>query len=561
MDGAHVFVPAGKLDIPPKEGSPPSHGPSPAEHLASCGVAVHEYDEAYAAVEQASERCAASALKLWMDPNVANWDLLKAAQRGASKGAAAGDKEAAKWDGVGAPPCVMLESGPVPLMKAIKNDTELEGFANCHVRDGAALCRTFSRIFELVGKARGAPADGAKGGGDAGDGAPRVTEFHVAQEALRQRRADPSFFFPSFATIAGSGPKGAVIHYDPEEETALDVKLGRQLLVDSGGQYADGTTDVTRTMVVPRDPKAGAEADLGLFQRRCNTRVFQGFVAIANAVFPEGTRGEQIDVLARMFLWRDGLEFNHGTGHGVGAFLNVHEGPHGISPRGRPGGYTGGLKAGMTVTDEPGYYQVGTSVPGDEEAQAEDTAAAEGGGGGQVAMSGAGGEGKEGSTRKLCGEGFGYRVENVLSVVEAGRGLVPHRFGGRKVLRFRHLTWVPIQAGLFDLELLSSAERRFLDTYNAECRRLLQPLLSAEKDKSGTQAKGPLGVALGPSAEDDARGLAWMLDMTRPVGGWNPADDGERSPSLVDSPFYDGQGVLAPGGSSGAAAGSKRSRT
>jgi len=321
---------------------------------------------------------------------------------------------------------VLLEAGPIPLMKAIKNEAELRGFAQCHVRDGAALCRTFSWVFEQLSMGEGK--------------APRITEYSVAQQALGQRSADPSFLYPSFPTIAGSGPNGAVIHYDPEEETALEVKLGRQLLVDSGGQYADGTTDVTRTMVVPRDPEAGAGADLSPFQKRANTRVFQGFVALADAVFPEGTRGEQLDALARMPLWKDGLNYNHGTGHGVGAFLNVHEGPHGVAPRGRPGGYGGGIVAGMTVTDEPGYYQEGTTVPGDE---SEDGSADSASGAGQAAMSGVGGP-TEGGGATLCGEGFGYRVENVLAIEVADRSVAPHRFGGTRRLRFRHMTWVPI---------------------------------------------------------------------------------------------------------------------
>lgn len=158
-DGAYVFLPPGKLDIPAKSDGPPSKGPSPREHMAACGVQVHEYEQVYGVVESIARWCtAASPSKLWIDPNVANWDVLKAAQRGAPT-----------EGGVDTPGVVHLQAGPIPLMKAVKNEAELKGFADCHIRDGAALCRTFAKVFADVGKARG----GA-------EGAPRVTEYHVA---------------------------------------------------------------------------------------------------------------------------------------------------------------------------------------------------------------------------------------------------------------------------------------------------------------------------------------------------------------------------------------------
>jgi Xaa-Pro aminopeptidase len=290
----------------------------------------------------------------------------------------------------------------IALPKALKNGAELDGMRACHVRDGAALMRFFAWLdVELE---RGAT----------------VTECSAA-DRLAEMRAEQSpehFVSLSFDTISGSGPNGAVIHYKPEVDTCAQVTRDAMFLVDSGGQYIDGTTDITRTV------HFGTATD---HERHCFTRVLQGHIALDRAVFPAGTNGYQLDLLARAPLWRSGLDYRHGTGHGVGAFLNVHEGPHGISFR--QSNLSVALQPGMTVTNEPGYYEDG---------------------------------------------GFGIRIEDVMLVAEAD---TPHRFGGTQFLRFENITWAPIQTSLVDADLMSPEELQWLNDYNNASIERLSPLL------------------------------------------------------------------------------------
>ena len=218
----------------------------------------------------------------------------------------------------------VCKASPVEAAKAVKNEVEIAGFRQCHIRDGAALVRYFAWL-EAQLKAN------PKAVLDEVDGADRLEQF---------RAEGANFRGLSFDTISGSGPNGAIIHYKPEKPSAARITAECVYLCDSGAQYLDGTTDVTRTV------------HFGLptaWERECYTRVLKGNLCLKAAIFPAGTSGMQLDALARASLWQVGLDFRHGTGHGVGHFLNVHEGPQSISFR--PSSNEAKLVAGMTVTD------------------------------------------------------------------------------------------------------------------------------------------------------------------------------------------------------------------
>ncbi len=280
---------------------------------------------------------------------------------------------------------------PIALMKATKSAAELRGARAAHLRDGAAVAR-FLRYFA--------------------ENATRLTEISAAQALETFRRETKKLAEISFPTISAFGAHAASPHYRVTEKT--NVRIGRGIyLVDSGAQYVDGTTDITRSVAVGR-PSAQ--------MRDRFTRVLKGHIAIATAVFPEGTTGAQIDAFARRALWEAGLDFDHGTGHGVGAFLSVHEGPQRISKLG-----TTPLSAGMIVSNEPGYYKDGD---------------------------------------------YGIRIENLLVVeprVIAG--------GDRKMLGFETLTLAPIDLALVDARLMRSDEIAWLNAYHARVRALLAPKL------------------------------------------------------------------------------------
>jgi len=286
---------------------------------------------------------------------------------------------------------------PLPAMRAVKNAAEIDGARRAHVRDGVAMVR-FLRWFDAH------KADG-------------LTEIDVVRR-LEAFRADSGALREiSFDTIAGAGPNGAIIHYRVSEASNRRIEPGDLLLLDSGAQYDDGTTDITRTLAV------GPQSD----ERRDRyTRVLKGHIALSRAVFPPDTAGFQLDLLAREPLWQAGLDYAHGTGHGVGAFLGVHEGPHGIAKRGAPVP----LQAGMLVTNEPGYYR-----PGD----------------------------------------YGIRIENILVVREAK--------GMDGMLEFEPLTMTPIETALIERELLTAEEVDWLDRYHAQVRAALSPhLVGADAD-------------------------------------------------------------------------------
>lgn len=274
---------------------------------------------------------------------------------------------------------------PCLLPKACKNATELQGIRHAHVRDGVALAKLLYWLEQEVEKRV-------------------VTELEVAEQLLSFRARHDLFLEPSFNTIAGSGPNGAIVHYRADEESNRALEKGELFLLDSGGQYPDGTTDVTRTVAVSESSPE---------QRDRFTRVLKGHIALAMAKFPEGTSGSQLDGLARQFLWQADLDYDHGTGHGVGHFLNVHEGPQRISKRGGEAV----LKPGMVLSNEPGYYKAGA---------------------------------------------YGIRLENLVAVVETHQ-----ESGGRKWLCFDTLTCVPFDRRLVDANLLSRGEREWLNAYHA----------------------------------------------------------------------------------------------
>lgn len=272
---------------------------------------------------------------------------------------------------------------PVARLKAVKNDTEIAGARAAHRRDGVALARFLAFID------REAPS-GA------------LTEIDAVEALETFRRETGALRDVSFPTIAGAGPNGAIVHYRVSRKSNRRIRPGDLLLIDSGGQYQDGTTDVTRTIAIGT-PTAE--------MRDRFTRVLRGHIAIARAVFPEGTSGAQIDTLARQFLWQAGIDFEHGTGHGVGSYLSVHEGPARISKLG-----TTPLKRGMILSNEPGYYKAGD---------------------------------------------YGIRIENLELVTAAEIAGAEKPMNG-----FETLTLAPIDRRLIDPAAMTDDEIRWLDAYH-----------------------------------------------------------------------------------------------
>ena len=290
---------------------------------------------------------------------------------------------------------------PVVLPKAIKNPAEIAGHKAAQLRDGAALSR-FLHWLSI---------EAPKG---------ELTEMSAAERLHQFRRDTGELRDLSFDTISGAGPNGAVVHYRASEKTNRPIMQGSLYLVDSGGQYPDGTTDVTRTIAIGQ-PTAE--------MRDRFTRVLKGHIALARAVFPKGTRGGQLDVLARQFLWEAGVDYAHGTGHGVGSYLSVHEGPQRIATVSGAGDEP--LAPGMIVSNEPGYYKAGE---------------------------------------------FGIRIENLVLVE-------PREIAGaeREMYGFETLTLAPIDRALIDTSMLDAAERGWVDRYHATVLARLGPLMSMDE--------------------------------------------------------------------------------
>jgi Xaa-Pro aminopeptidase len=303
---------------------------------------------------------------------------------------------------------------PVVLPKAIKNPQEIAGTTAAHVRDGAAVTRFLHWIDTVA----------SQGGQDELTAAAQLEAFRAETGALKDL---------SFDTISGSGPNGAVVHYRVSEKTVRPIEQGTLYLVDSGGQYADGTTDITRTVPIG-EPSAEMKDRF--------TRVLKGHIALSRAIFPQGTRGSQLDTLARQYLWEVGLDYAHGTGHGVGSYLSVHEGPQRIAaPSGGQAGGDEPLRAGMILSNEPGYYKTGA---------------------------------------------YGIRIENLVLVE-------PREAEGaeKALLGFHTITLAPIDRRLVEVSMLTPTERAWFDAYHARVRREIGPLVPAE-------VKGWLETATAP---------------------------------------------------------------
>lgn len=281
---------------------------------------------------------------------------------------------------------------PVGDAKAVKNETELEGMRQCHIRDGAALSEYFAWLEDqLVSK-------------DA-----KLNEVEAADKLEAIRSKHEHFVGLSFDTISSTGPNAAVIHYKPKKGSCSVIDPKAIYLCDSGAQYLDGTTDTTRTL------HFGEPTEM---ERKAYTLVLKGNIALELARFPKGTSGFALDTLARQYLWAQGLDYRHGTGHGVGSFLNVHEGPIGIGTRMQFSEVP--LAVGNVVSNEPGYYEDGN---------------------------------------------FGIRIENVIMVKEVE---TPHKFGDKPYLGFEHVTMVPMCRKLIDPTLLTEPEKQWLNDYHGE---------------------------------------------------------------------------------------------
>lgn len=343
--------------------------PEVIEYLNAEGVAVDDYDNIIDALNSYD------GYTLLIDPATTNYTLSQL--RG-------------NFNLVSAP-------SPVPEMKAIKNEVECNGFRNAMQRDGVAMVKFLKWLEEAVPK-------GCE------------TELSVSAK-LRQLRAEqPLFKDESFDTIAGYEEHGAIVHYEPIPDTDVPLRPEGFLLLDSGAQYLDGTTDITRTI------QLGKVTDL---HRRVYTLVLKGHLSLQNLCFPRGAAGTQLDAVARVAMWREGMNFMHGTGHGVGSYLSVHEGPHQIRQEYRPAP----MLEGMTVTDEPGLYLAGK---------------------------------------------FGVRIENTLLTVP----YMTTEFG--KFLRFEPLTLCPIDTRPIVVDMLSTEELGLLNAYHKMVYERLSPMLDEE---------------------------------------------------------------------------------
>lgn len=343
--------------------------PEVIEYLNAEGVAIDDYDNIIDALNSYD------GYTLLIDPATTNYTLSQL--RG-------------NFNLVSAP-------SPVPEMKAIKNEVECNGFRNAMQRDGVAMVKFLKWLEEAVPK-------GCE------------TELSVSAK-LRQLRAEqPLFKDESFDTIAGYEEHGAIVHYEPTPDTDVPLRPEGFLLLDSGAQYLDGTTDITRTI------QLGNVTDL---HRRVYTLVLKGHLSLQNLCFPRGAAGTQLDAVARVAMWREGMNFMHGTGHGVGSYLSVHEGPHQIRQEYRPAP----MLEGMTVTDEPGLYLAGK---------------------------------------------FGVRIENTLLTVP----YMTTEFG--KFLRFEPLTLCPIDTRPIVVDMLSTEELGVLNAYHKMVYERLSPMLDEE---------------------------------------------------------------------------------
>ena len=302
-----------------------------------------------------------------------------------------------------------MAPSPVKYLKAVKNPVEIAGYHKAMKRDGIAMVRFLMWLKEAVRNGK-------------------ETEMSIDRKLYEFRSAQDLFKGISFDTIAGYQEHGAIVHYEATPETASTLKPEGLLLLDSGAQYLDGTTDITRTIVL------GPVTDE---QKKDYTLVLKGFIALSQAEFPQGTCGTQLDVLARQYMWKAGINYGHGTGHGVGHFLNVHEGPHQIRMNHMPAL----LQPGMTVTNEPGIYKAGR---------------------------------------------YGIRTENTMLIVESRKT----EFGD--FYKFEPLTLCPIDKEAICREMMTPEETEWLDSYHKKVYDTLSPLLDPQEQLWLEKACKPL---------------------------------------------------------------------
>lgn len=293
------------------------------------------------------------------------------------------------------------------MLKAVKNDVQIAGIRQAMIRDGVAMVKSLREIEETVAACK------------------PLSEIGVAEILTKNRSAQALYFDNSFDTIAGYGPHGAIVHYSATPESNSAIVTGNLLLIDSGAQYLDGTTDITRTISLGTP---------SVEQRRDFTLVMKGHIAVARAVYPAGTRGAQLDVLARMFLWREGKSYLHGTGHGVGHFLNVHEGPQSI----RLNDTMAPLTPGMITSNEPGVY---------------------------------------------LSDRYGIRCENLVLTVPD----MTTEFG--EFYKFETLTLCPFDLNLFDTAIMTPEEIGWLNEYHRTVKEKLMPALTEEADRKWLEEK------------------------------------------------------------------------
>ena len=369
MDSVTLYINSDKLT------------PVVREHLAANGVMTDEYENVKKGL------AGYDGYNILMDPDETCYTLYKAY----------GDR-----------PKVLAPS-PVPSMKIVKNETEIMGYRYAMLRDGIAMVKFLRWLVPAV----------EEGG---------VTEVSASDE-LEAFRAEQSLFKDiSFDTIAGYGAHGAIVHYEPTPETDIELKPEGLLLLDSGAQYLDGTTDITRTIAL------GPVTDE---QKHIYTLVLKGHIRLAMAKFPANASGTQLDILAREAMWREGLNYMHGTGHGVGSYLSVHEGPHQIRMEYKPEP----LRAGMTVTNEPGLYLAGK---------------------------------------------FGVRIENTMLITE----YMNTEYG--RFLKLEPLTLCPIDKAPIDIDMLADEELDYLNDYHAAVFKSLSPYLDDEMTEWLANACAPL---------------------------------------------------------------------
>ena len=291
---------------------------------------------------------------------------------------------------------IIEKDDPCTLPKACKNSTEIEGMKNCHIRDASAVCRFLSWLDKKVTLGE-------------------LLDEGTLSDKLDSFRSELDLFKGiSFGTISAAGKNAAMCHYSHKnQDIPRNLEMGSVYLVDSGGQFLDGTTDITRTIAI------GIPTN---FMKRTFTLVLKGHIALSLAQFPEGIGGQHVDTLARQFLWHEGLDYSHGTGHGVGSFLNVHEGPHSIGK----GANSIPFKEGMVVSNEPGYYRENE---------------------------------------------FGIRCENLIFVKQIDE------IDGIKLMGFENLTYVPFDKKLIDMSLITKTERNWINNYHQEVLNKIGPLL------------------------------------------------------------------------------------